>query len=304
MFRNLFLFIFVINSSLLSAATNNKNIIAFAQDNMANDFRKAQVHEVRDEITKHPQLSFVYSDGKGQTSLMIKQIEGFIKQKVDLLILGTNDERSIVPIVTKAYKAGIPIIVLDRGILSNNYTTFIKYDNRKIGKIAGKFIANKLKRKGKVLLFEGVLNTDVTKLRSKGFLDEMNKYKDINVIKRTGNYLRKDSILEMEKLVKQGVHVDAIFAESDSMLSGVRLVLQRYKIDPSSIVMVGVDFISEAQSAIRNGSQLATVTYPLGGIKAVEMALKILKGKSVPKHISIKSELVTKSNVNKVTPIF
>ena len=304
MFRYLFLILLTLSSPPLAASADNKKVIAFAQDTMANDFRKAQVHEVRDEIAKHPHLSFIYSDGKGQTSLMIRQIEGFIKQKIDLLILGTNDERAVVPVITKAYKAGIPVILISRGILSNNYTTFIKYDNRKIGQIAGEFIAKKMNGKGKVLLLEGVPHTDVTKLRSKGFFDSINKYKKISVIKRTGNFLRKDTILEMEKLLKQDVHFDAIFSGSDSMLSGVRLALNRYKIDPASIIMVGVDFISEAQQAIRNGTQLATITYPLGGIKAVEVALKILKGQSVPKQISISSELVTKANVNKLTPVF
>lgn len=303
MIRYLFLILLTLSSPLL-ASTENSKVIAYAQDTMANDFRKAQVHEVRDQLSKHSGLRFIYSDGKGQISLMIRQIEHFIKQKVDLLIVGTNDERAIVPVVSKAYKAGIPVIILDRGILSKNYTTFIKYDNRKIGQVAGKFIAKKLKGKGQVLLFEGVPNIDVTKLRSKGFFDVINKYKNIKVIKRTGNFLRKDSILEMEKVLKKGIHIDAIFAESDSMLSGIRLVLKRHKIDPASILMVGVDFISEAQQAIRNGSQLATVTYPLGGKKAVEIALKILKGKRVPKQVSIASKLVTKSNVNKVTPIF
>ncbi len=298
------LFIMLILSSPQLSAANDKYVIAFAQDTMANDFRKAQVNEVRNEVSKHPQLTFIYSDGKGQISLMISQVEGFIKQKVDLIILGTNDEKAIVPVVSKAYKAGIHIILLDRGILSNDYTTFIKYDNQKIGQIAGNFIAKKLNGKGQVLLLEGVPKTDVTKLRSKGFFDVINKYKNINVVKRTGNFLRKDTIIEMEKLLKQGFHADAIFAESDSMLSGVRLVLKRYKIDPTSIITVGVDFISEAQQAIRNGSQLATITYPLGGKKAVEVALKILNGKPVPKQVSIHSKLITKENVNKVNPIF
>ena len=304
MFKYFFILFVFLSSPLLEASTDNKKVIAFAQDTMANDFRKYQVYEVRDELLKYKGIDFIYSDGKGKTSLMIRQIEGFIKRKVDLLILGTNDERAIVPVITKAYKAGIPVILLDRGILSNNYTTFIKYYNRKIGQIAGQFIAKKLKGKGQVLLFEGVKKTDVTKLRTKGFFDEMNKYSSIRVIERTGNFLRKDTIIEMERLLKQDIRVDAIFAESDSMLSGVRLVLKRYKINPASIIMVGVDFISEAQEAIRKGSQLATVTYPLGGKKAVEIALKILKGKRVPKRVSILSELVTKSNVNKLTPIF
>ena len=304
MYKYLIPILLTLLSTLTEASGSATQVIAFAQDTMANDFRKAQVYEVRDEIAKYPQLSFIYSDAKGQTSLMIRQIEGFIKQKVDLLILGTNDEKMIVPVVSKAHKAGIPVILLDRGILSDDYTSFIKYDNRKIGRIAGRFIAEKLNGKGKVLLLEGVQKIDVTKLRTLGFFDEIYKHKDIKVIKRTGNFLRKDSIIEMEKVLKKGIRVDAIFAESDSMLSGVRLVLKRYDINPASVVMIGVDFISETQNAIRNGSQLASITYPLGGKKAVEVALKILNGEQVPKQISITSELVTGNNVDKIEPIF
>ena len=304
MFKYVVFILISLSSSLLQASPEKKYTVAFAQDTMANDFRKAQVFEARDEASKYPQLKFIYSNAKGQTSLMIRQIEGFIKQKVDLIILGTNDEKAVVPVVTKAYESGIPIILISRGILSKNYTSFIKYDNRKIGQIAGKFLVKTLKGRGKVLLLEGVRNTDVTKLRSKGFFDVINKYKSIIVTKRTGNFLRKDTIFEMEKLIKAGVRFDAIFSGSDSMLSGVRLVLKRYKINPKSIAMVGVDFIGEAQEAIRNGSQLATVTYPLGGIKAIEIAVKTLNGLKVPKHILISSELVTKNNVNKVKPIF
>ncbi|MCK5262655.1 MAG: LacI family transcriptional regulator, partial [Gammaproteobacteria bacterium] len=79
----------MIASPVLEASDSNRRVIAFAQDTMDNDFRKAQVFEVRDEASKYPELSFIYSDGEGQTSLMILQIERFIKQKVDLLIIGT-----------------------------------------------------------------------------------------------------------------------------------------------------------------------------------------------------------------------
>ena len=304
MLRSICFLLVLIASPVLEASDSNRRVIAFAQDTMANDFRIAQVFEVRDEASKYPELSFVYSDGKGQTSLMILQIERFIKQKVDLLIIGTNDESAVVPVVSKAYKAGIPVIVLDRGIKSNDYTTFINSDNIKIGKIGAEYIADKLNGKGVVLLFEGIQEADVTKLRSKGFIDEMSKHKGIKIIKRTGNYLRKDALIEMEKLLEQGVHVDAIFSESDSMLSGVRMVLKRYKIDPSSMVMVGVDYTSEAQQAIRNGSQTASVLFPLGGVVAIQSALKIFNGKTIPKHIYNPVKLVTKKNVEAVQPIF
>ena len=304
MLRSICFLLVLIVSPVLEASDSNRRVIAFAQDTMANDFRKAQVFEVRDEASKYPELSFIYSDGEGQTSLMILQIERFIKQKVDLLIIGTNDESAVVPVVSKAYKAGIPVIVLDRGIKSNDYTAFINSDNVKIGKIGAEYIADKLNGKGVVLLFEGIQEADVTKLRSKGFIDEMSKHKGIQIIKRTGNYLRKDALIEMEKLLEQGVHVDAIFSESDSMLSGVRMVLKRYKIDPSSMVMVGVDYTSEAQQAIRNGSQTASVLFPLGGVVAIKSALKIFNGKTIPKHIYNPVKLVTKKNVEAVQPIF
>lgn len=299
---SIMLLVFFLPHSEASAA--GKRVIAFAQDTMANDFRKAQVNEVRAEVLKHPDLSFVYSDAQGQTSLMIRQVEQFIEQKVDLLVLGTNDEEAVVPVVAKAYQSGIPVIVLDRGIKGTQYTTFINSDNILIGAIGAKYIAAQIGGKGLVLLFEGIQQADVTKLRSKGFLDEIGKYKGIKVIKRTGNYLRKDALIEMEKLVAEGISVDAIFSESDSMLSGVRMVLQKNRIDPRSIVMVGCDYTSEAQQAIREGSQSGSVLFPLGGSKAVEIALKIFANEPVPRHIFIPVKLITRQNVEQVPPIF
>ncbi|WP_345978436.1 substrate-binding domain-containing protein [Sulfurimonas sp. HSL3-2] len=288
----------------ISTYASGVKFIAFAQDNMANDFRKAQVFEARDAVLKHKDWKFVYSDAKGKTSLLIYQINEFIEKRVDLIILGTNDADAVVPVVTKAYKSGIPVIVLDRGINSQEYTTFINSDNIKIGSIGAKYIAKKLNYKGMVLLFEGLQKADVTHLRSKGFLDEISKYKDIKVIKRTGNYLRRDAIVEMQKLIQEGVHVDAIFSESDSMLSGVRSALLRFDMDPSKIIMIGCDYTSEAKEAIRNGTQTGSILFPLGSKQAVDIAVKIFADKKIPKHIFIPVKLVTKENVERVEPIF
>ncbi len=302
--RVIWLALMVFFLPLQAVAADGKKVIAFAQDNMANDFRKAQVFEARDAAAKHPELSFVHSDAQGQTSLLIRQIEDFITQKVSLIILGTNDENAVVPVVSKAYKAGIPVIILDRGIKGDQYTTFVNSDNVLIGTLGGQYIAKRLNGKGKVLLFEGLATADVTQLRSKGFLDEVGKHSGIKVIKRYGNYLRKDAVLEMEKLVAQGEHVDAIFSESDSMLSGVRIVLEKNKIDPGSIIMVGCDYTSEARDSIRKGSQTGSVMFPLGGKQSIDAAVDILAKKTVLKHIVIPVKLVTKENVEQVPPIF
>ncbi len=302
--KKITVFFFLSISTMLFASTHDVKTIAFAQDTMANDFRAAQVFEVRDATKKHPNLKFIYSDAQGKISLLIRQIDKFIKLKVDLIIVGTNDADAVVPVVSKAYKIGIPVIILDRGINGSDYTTFINSDNIKIGAIAAKYIAKHLKGKGVVLLFEGLQKADVTQLRAKGFLDEIGKSKNIKVIKRTGNYLRKDAIVQMEKLIKEGVHIDAIFSESDSMLSGVRSVMKHHKLNPSSIIMVGCDYTSEAKEAIKNNEQSASVLFPLAGKQAVDIALKILNNENVPKHISIPVKLITKENIQKIKPIF
>jgi len=291
--------------SVISVSLNaDVKTVAFAQDTLGNDFRKAQVFEVRDEAGKYPNLKFVYSDAKGQTSLLIRQIKGFIDSKADLIVVGTNDEKAVVPIISKAYKSGIPVIILDRGIQGDSYTTFINSDNIKIGSIGAQYIAKRLNGKGKVLLFEGIQTADVTKLRSKGFLDEIKKHKGISVIKRTGNYLRKDAIIEMEKLIASGEKIDAVFSESDSMISGARSAMEHHGLDPSKIIMVGCDYTSEAREAIRKGTQTGSVLFPLGGKKSVETAVKIFKGEHVPKHIVIPVKLITKANVETEEPIF
>lgn len=286
------------------AATDQVSVIAFAQDTMKNDFRKAQVLEAREEAQKHSNINFVYSDADGQTSLLIRQIDQFIRKNVSALIVGTNNESAVVPVIKKAHKAGIPVIVVDRGINTSEYTSFINSDNLLIGRMGAEYIAERLRGKGQVLLFEGIQTADVTRLRSKGFLDVMARFPEIKVIKRTGNYLRKDAVIEMEKLLSEGIQLDAIFSESDSMLSGARLVMQRYGINPASLVTIGCDYTSEAQAAIRKGIQTGSVLFPLGGKQSVEVALKVIAGKKVPKHIQIPVKLVTKDNVNKVPPIF
>lgn len=299
MVRNLPLFMLLWATTLFAAPKT----IAFAQDDMANDYRKAQVFETRDAAQKAG-LRFEYTDAGARTALFIRQIDRFAARRVDLLVIGTGDADAVVPAVAKAYHGGIPVIILDRGINGTEYTTFINSDNVRIGAMGAGYIAERLQGKGRVLLFEGLQKADVTHLRSRGFLNVMAGYPQISVIKRTGNYLRKDAIFAMEKLLDDGEQVDAIFSESDSMLSGVRSVLNRRGIDPASLITVGCDYTSEARDAIRAGTQSASVLFPLGGRQTVEVALRIFRGETAPKHITIPVRLVTRANVETVEPVF
>lgn len=280
-------------------------VVAFAQDTLKNDFRRAQLFEVKNELEPHRDIQFLYSDAQGKTSLLIHQIKQFIRQQVDVLIVGTSDARVVVPVIEEAHEKGIKVLILDRGVETTRYTSFLNSDNVLIGRMGGEYIAERLNGEGLVLLMEGLKTADVTQDRTQGFMDVMAQYPGIRVIQRTGNYLRKNALIEMEKLLAEGVQVDAIFSESDSMLSGIRAVLARHKIDPASIVSVGCDYTSEARAAIIQGSQTGSVLFPLGGKATVKAVLDLKSGKQLPAHINIPvNTLVTRDNVHHVKPVF
>ncbi len=298
------IFMILIYSHTLYAKNIEMKTIAFAQDDMSNDFRKAQVMEGLTEAQEYPNIRYIYSSAKGQTSLLIANIDRYIKSGVDVIIVGTNDKNNLNRVIERAYDKGIKIVILDRGVTTNKYHTFLHSNNIEIGRIGAKYISKRLHNRGVVLLFEGLPKADVTEFRTKGFMEEISKHKDIKVIKRVGNYLRRDAIIEMEKLIKQNIKIDAIFAHSDSMLSGVRSVLKRYKIDPSQIITVGCDYTKEAKIAIQNKQQSASILFPLGTTQAVEIAIKLLENKNVSKDILISVALVTDENLDLIEPIF
>jgi ribose transport system substrate-binding protein len=272
---------------------------------MANDWRIAQVREVERELKKFDFIKFIYTDGKGQTAKNIMDMEDLISMKVDILIASPRDAKAMTPVITKAYKQGISIILLTRRIDSDEFTTFIHPDDRIIARKAAKYMARRLEGKGKILILKGVPKATTAIYRTESFLKEIKKHRRIEIAAiKTANYLRGDAIKAIEEVIAGGIEFDAIYAQSDSMASGACLALKKVGIDPKDILIVGIDYISEAREAIRKGEQDATFTYPTCGKEGAQAAVKILKGEKVPKEKVVESIMVTKDNVDEIEPIF
>ncbi len=279
-------------------------VVAFAQDTMANDWRSAQVMEVKRALSKHPEITFIYTNAKGSTALQALHIEELADKKVDVLITSPRDSATLSPVISKAFKKGIPIILLSRSVTGSDYTTFIHPDNKAIAKKAANYLVKQLDGEGHILMIEGIPTSSTATIRSNEFLNITRDYSKIRVTRIVGNYLRSDTIHSMEQLIERGEKFDAIYSQSDSMAAGARMVLERHGIDPSSIPTVGIDFISEAKAAIIDGKQRASFTYPTGGTRGAEIAIDIIQHKKVPKEIVIESIMVTIDNAETVEPIF
>jgi len=279
--------------------------VGFAQDTLANDWRKAQVDDLRAELKKHANIQFIYTDAGGNSSKQIRDIEDLFHRKVDLLITSPLNGAASTAAISRIYNQGTPVVLITRSIMNDNYTSLIAPDDYQIASKAAEFIAHKLSEKGKVLILQGVPTATTSIARTQGFLDTLKQHPNIEVVSiKNGNYLRSDAIRATEKVLFEGDTFDAIYAQSDSMASGARLALIKAGISPKDKLIVGIDYINEARKAIRSGEQAASFTYPTCAKEAAEVVLKILHGELVPKKISVESQLITYENVNLIEPIF
>jgi ribose transport system substrate-binding protein len=295
---------FLILLCCATPASARKFLIGFAQDTLANDWRVAQVEDVRRELSKHPNIKFVVKDAEGSTALQIMQIEDLVASGIDVLITSPRDQKSLTPSISHAYRSGIPVILLSRGIQGDTYTAFVRPDNLAIGRAAGKVILEALNNKGTVLMLVGVHGASTSLQRTQGFMEVVDPHPEIRVIRKVANYLRADAIFAVESMLAAGETFDAIYAQSDSMAAGARLALMRAGIDPGSVPIVGIDYIAEARQAIRQGHQVASFTYDTGGKEGAQLAVDLLLGKPIPKAVVLESIKVTTDNVDQVEPIF
>jgi len=106
-----------------------EKVIAFAQDTMGNHWRVAQVKQMQEALSGIDGVKFIYKDAGGNTALQISHIEEFITQKVDVIVTSPRDSTLTTLVAKKAKDAGIPLVLISRGIESEDYTSFIRPDN-------------------------------------------------------------------------------------------------------------------------------------------------------------------------------
>ncbi len=278
--------------------------IGFAQDNMNNDWRAAQVRDVANGLKNYPNLRFTYTDAGGNAARQVLDIQRLVRQGIDLLITSPADSVLLKPVLEGIFNAGTPVVLLDRAIDSDRYTLLITADNYAIAEQAGEYLAEQLGGRGRVVMLNGLEQVSVTRERRAGFMAALARYPEIQLVaEATANFLRNDAIQVVERWLRQGITFDAIYAHSDSMLSGARLALKRLR--PREMLMsVGIDYIREAQQAIMSGEQGASFTYSTGGREVIPYLLAILAHQPVEQRVILPSVRVTRDNAACVAPIF
>lgn len=240
-------------------------------------------------------IQTAYDDSKKQ----ISDIKKFVQDGVDLLVVMPNEAAPITSVVENAYDSGIPVIVVDRKILSDSYTSFVGADNYQIGKDAGDYIVKTIGTDCKVIEFTGLGGSSPAIERHMGFLSAISSKTNVDVLaSEDALWLKDEAFRRMSILLDKHPDIDVVFAHNDRMAQGAYEAAKEVGRE-NDILFLGVDALPGKDGGIElvnNGVLFATFIYPTGGDTVIKVAMSILEGKPYARDNILSSSIVDKTN--------
>ena len=287
-----------------------QRLVIFSQCNNAEPYRAAQNDEMNKLWGAYGDVKLVVMDAQQDNSKQINQIETAILQKPSLLIVAPNERAPLTPVRGEAMAAGIPVICLERDIAEPNYTTWIRADNREIGRMVGNYVVDKLKAKygeprGKIVELSGLKGVEAEINRREGADDVWKQYPKIEIAADVvADWLQSNAKDRMTEILSAVPQIDVVYGRNDPMAVGAYLAAKE-KNREKEMIFVGVDGLSGEAGGVekvKEGVLSATFVYPLCVDKAVEIGNKIIHDpKFVPEKVyTIPSQMVTAENVDQV----
>lgn len=275
--------------------------IGFSQTGINDEWRKSMNQAMEIQAGFYPEFELKILNSEDDIENQIKNIEQLISEKVDILIVSPIKSKPITPIVEKAFKSGIPVLIVDRKTDGDNYTAYLGGDNYEVGTNAANYLASLTNENKKIIEIKGLAGSSPALERSLGFSDVINSTKNLQVVKAIeGNwesYSIKDSLRNVLESVKD---VDYIFVHNDRMALGAWEVVKEKKLQ-DHIKIIGVDGLNGPNGGIqlvKEGKLLATILYPTGGDEAIRLALKILNGERVAKNNILSTTVIDSRNAD------
>jgi len=280
------------------APASGQLTIGMSQCNLGEPWRVQMNADVKAAAEKHAdQLEVIFQDAQNDTLKQRAHVEEFVAAGVDLIVISPKEAAPLTEPVAKAMDAGIPVIVLDRAVLGDEYTCFIGADNVQIGHAAGKWIAGKLAGKGKVVELKGLMTSTPGQDRHSGFREAIEGTGIEVIFEADMKWLEPNARKEMESALARFDKIDAVYAHNDPGAHGAYLAAKAAG-RQDEMLFVGIDALpQEGVAYVHNGILDATFQYPTGGAEAIDVALKILRGERVPKKITLGSRVFTADNV-------
>jgi ABC-type sugar transport system substrate-binding protein/DNA-binding response OmpR family regulator/nitrogen-specific signal transduction histidine kinase len=295
------LLLFAVSLILLSCKQkrSNKIKVSFSQAMTTDDWRKQMNSSMKIEASLRPEVDLKISDANNNIEKQIEDIEKFIANKADVIIVSPIQSKPLTAVVERSIKAGIPVLVVDRKIDSENYTAYLGADNIEIGRIAARYIISHGKGSGKIIEITGANGSSPAYERSLGFeqiIKENTHFKIQNTIR--GDW-EKESVKEpLKGILLQNPDAEYIFAHNDRMALSAWETAKTLGLE-KKIKFIGVDGLNTVNGGIElvKSSVLdGTILYPTGGNEALKLALKMYNKEPIAKNNILNTIVIDTNN--------
>jgi ribose transport system substrate-binding protein len=265
-----------------------KFVVAFSQCNNAEPYRAAQNALMTKLFAEAADVQLVIADAGQDNSRQVAQVETFIRQRPDLLIVAPNERAALTAVMGDAAEEHLRVICLERDILRPYYTSYVHSDNVAIGRMAGEFIKDYLVKKyqepkGNVVEIRGLLGVEGAVNREKGAAEIFSQYPRIRIVADpVADWIQARAKDRMTEVLRAQSAIDVVYAHNDPMAVGAYLAAKELDRE-KQMIFVGVDGLGGPAGGIKkviDGILAATFVYPLCVEQAVEVALKMLRNPS------------------------
>jgi len=304
-YKTLFAFAALAATTLAPAASLK---IGFAQTGAESAWRTANSESMKAEAAKRG-IDLKFSDGQGKQENQIRALRSFIAQKVDAIVLAPLVETGWDPVLRDAKRAGIPVIITDRSIVTADeslYACFIGSDFLEEGRMAAAWLARKTGGTGSIVELQGTPGSAPANDRRKAFAEGIAGHPGLKIIdSQSGDFRRTGGKEVMEAFIKKhGKTIDILYAHNDDMALGAIQAIEEAGLKPGKdIVIVSIDAVREGVQAVVDGKINCTVECnPLFGPKVYDTVAKLLAGAKVDRKSFNKDELFDATNAAAALP--
>ena len=273
-----------------SSGKQKRHVIGLSQCMLDDAWREAMINDMRIEASNYDDMEIIIKDAQNNNETQIQQIRDLIRQKVDVLIISPYQSEPITAVAEEAYRAGIPTIITDRKVNTDQYTSFVGANNYEIGLAAGNYAANYLPPNAIILEIWGLTQTSPAQERHKGFVDALREREDLSFRKIEGQWLVDTARMELRKL-EHPEQIDFVYAHNDMMAIAAREYFMAWdSIRGRDLRIIGVDAVAGAGlEAVEDGRINASFLYPTGGEQVIPTAMRIIQGEPVDKFIPLRT---------------
>lgn len=273
-----------------SSGKQKRHVIGLSQCMLDDAWREAMIKDMRIEASNYDDVEIIIKDAQNNNETQIQQIRDLIRQKVDVLIISPYQSEPITAVAEEAYRAGIPTIITDRKVNTDQYTSFVGANNYEIGLAAGNYAAHYLPPNAIILEIWGLTQTSPAQERHKGFVDALREREDLSFRKIEGQWLVDTARMELRKL-EHPEQIDFVYAHNDMMAIAAREYFMAWdSIRGRDLRIIGVDAVAGAGlEAVEDGRINASFLYPTGGEQVIRTAMRIIQGEPVDKFIPLRT---------------